>query len=82
MEAVIKVPFKGVPDGKVYPKTFAIGDQITGNLARVAVEQGWAKEVGSSDASCSKSVSGTEGKTSGPRGNNRSPRKRAKPKSK
>lgn len=36
--------FKGVPDGESYTRTFKPGDEVTGDLARVAVLEGWATE--------------------------------------
>lgn len=38
--------FKGVKDGEVYPCTFEPGAELTGDLARVAVENGDAAEDG------------------------------------
>jgi hypothetical protein len=35
--------FAGVPDGEVYPVTFAVGDEVTGELAELAIREGWAK---------------------------------------
>ncbi|WP_158291875.1 hypothetical protein [Paracraurococcus ruber] len=43
MEAIVTVPFLGVPDGVVYPKDYAVGDLVTGDLAELAVREGWAK---------------------------------------
>jgi hypothetical protein len=34
--------FKGVEDGKIYPRVFLVGEEIRGDLARVALEEGWA----------------------------------------
>lgn len=45
MKAIVEVPFKGAPDGEIYGKDFAKGDVVEGDLARVAVEQKWAREV-------------------------------------
>lgn len=39
-------PFKGVPDGEIYPRVIGAGEKICGDLARVAVENGWAKSLG------------------------------------
>lgn len=41
---VIRV-FKGVPDGASAPRTFEIGDHVVGDLARVALKEGWAEPV-------------------------------------
>ncbi|MCA3255072.1 MAG: hypothetical protein INF91_05600 [Alphaproteobacteria bacterium] len=45
MAKVIK-SFKGVPDGKVYPIEFAEGDTVEGELAEVAIAEGWAEAEG------------------------------------
>lgn len=37
--------FFGVPDGEVYPREFAEGDLVHGDLAAVAVKEGWAKPL-------------------------------------
>lgn len=37
--------FSGVPDGQIYPREFMPGDQVHGELAAVAVAQGWAEQV-------------------------------------
>lgn len=39
---VIKV-FKGVPDGESAARTFHVGDEVEGDLARVALREGWAE---------------------------------------
>jgi hypothetical protein len=36
------VPFPGVPDGKIYGKNHVVGEIVTGDLARVAMEEKWA----------------------------------------
>jgi hypothetical protein len=41
---VIK-PFLGVPDGEIYPVEFNIDDMVSGDLAKVAVNEGWAVPV-------------------------------------
>lgn len=43
VKAVVKTAFDGVPDGQVWPKSFAPGDEVEGNLAEVAIAEGWAK---------------------------------------
>lgn len=43
--ATVLVEFDGVPDGLVYPRTFAIGEKVEGDLAAVAVREGWAEPV-------------------------------------
>ena len=42
MQAVVTTPFDGAPDGSIYPKHFTVGAVVEGDLARVAIEQGWA----------------------------------------
>jgi len=42
MKATATKEFKGVPDGQHYPVKFAVGDDVHGDLACVAVENGWA----------------------------------------
>jgi hypothetical protein len=42
MARVIK-QFDGVEDGKVIPRTFMPGDEVTGDLAVVALNEGWAE---------------------------------------
>lgn len=37
--------FAGARDGDVYPRDFAPGDLVHGDLAAVAVREGWAKPV-------------------------------------
>lgn len=37
----VAVPFRGVPDGETQPRDFAVGDEVTGDLARVAAAEGW-----------------------------------------
>lgn len=44
--AVVIKPFRGVPDGEVYPKQFVAGDVVVGDLASVALEEGWAEPEG------------------------------------
>lgn len=48
MAKVIK-QFDGVPDGQVQPRTFMPGDDVHGDLARVAVGEGWAEEAKSEE---------------------------------
>ena len=44
MAVFATVAFHGVPDGMVYPRAFAEGDEVTGELAAVAIREGWAEE--------------------------------------
>lgn len=43
-KAYVIVPFRGVPDGEAVPRHFAIGDEIGGSLAEVALREKWAAE--------------------------------------
>lgn len=43
--------FAGVRDGEVYPREFAAGDLVYGDLAAVAVREGWAKPLKAGKAS-------------------------------
>ena len=44
MKAVVKKEFAGCADGETHPRVHHVGDEIEGDLARVAVENGWAEE--------------------------------------
>lgn len=44
MRATVTSDFSGVPDGEIHPRTFKPGDTVEGELAAVAVEQGWAED--------------------------------------
>lgn len=37
--------FKGAPDGERKVRTFRPGDEVTGDLARVAIGEGWATDA-------------------------------------
>lgn len=52
MAKVVKA-FRGAKDGEVYPTEFNEGDEITGEIARVAIEEGWA-EPGEGEAPADK----------------------------
>lgn len=41
--ATVTITFSGAPDGALYPREFAPGETVTGDLAAVAVREGWAK---------------------------------------
>lgn len=43
MAKVIK-EFSGAPDGEVYARLFAVGDEVHGDLAAVAIREGWATD--------------------------------------
>jgi len=42
---VIKV-FVGAPDGALHPRQFEVSELVEGDLARVAVAEGWAEVLG------------------------------------
>jgi hypothetical protein len=42
MKAKVTKGFPGVPDGEIRTRAIAAGEVITGDLARVAVDEGWA----------------------------------------
>ncbi len=46
MVAIVTVPFIGAPDGEVYGREFAVGDEVHGELAAVAIREGWAEVPG------------------------------------
>lgn len=54
--------FPGVPDGEIYPKTFDVGDELTGNLARLAVIAGNAVDDSAKGSKGSKSGAGQTAK--------------------
>lgn len=45
MKAKVTQGFPGVPDGAIYPVQFSPGDDVEGDLAKVAIENNWAEEV-------------------------------------
>jgi hypothetical protein len=47
MKAIVTKGFLGVKDGEVYPTNFVPGHEVEGDLAAVAVKEGWAKAGGS-----------------------------------
>jgi hypothetical protein len=46
MKAICKIPFRGVPDGEHQVRSFNVGDELEGELAEVAVINGWAARDG------------------------------------
>jgi hypothetical protein len=40
--AKVVQPFDGVPDGQVHPRRFNVGDDVVGELAKVALAENWA----------------------------------------
>jgi hypothetical protein len=55
MKAIAKVAFKGVRDGEIKPSWIAEGEELTGDLAAVALTQGLAKRM-VSEAPANKAV--------------------------
>jgi hypothetical protein len=51
--ARVTVRFPGVPDGEVHPRWFEIGDSVVGDLASVAIAEGWAVPEPTIDATLS-----------------------------
>lgn len=45
MKAKVTKQFDGQPDNAYVPRTFAVGEEVTGDLARVAIENGWAEDA-------------------------------------
>lgn len=45
MKARVTTVFMGRPDAEVMTRKIGIGEIVEGDLARVAVEGGWAEEV-------------------------------------
>ena len=45
MQAKVTVAFSGVPDGEVHPRKFEPGDTVDGELAGIALDQGWAEPI-------------------------------------
>lgn len=45
MKATVTRAFKGAHDGQIKPVQIAVGDVIEGELADLAVSQGWAKAL-------------------------------------
>lgn len=62
--AVVTSHFRGCRDGERHATAFTPGDHVSGDLARVAISQGWAKAIGAAPEN--KAV--TPGKPDGPTG--------------
>lgn len=45
MKAKVTKSFAGVPDGEIYPREIQKGEIVAGELAAIAVREGWAKKV-------------------------------------
>lgn len=54
MKAKVTKLFKGQPDYDLVPRDICVGEVITGDLARVAVEQDWADEISEAPAKVAK----------------------------
>lgn len=61
MARVIK-GFDGVCDGQVRPRRFVAGDQVYGDLARVAIAEGWASEDMAPETAAAKAAPARKGK--------------------
>jgi hypothetical protein len=46
MKIIVKHPFRGVPDGEYHARDYQVGDELTGELADVALLNGWAAREG------------------------------------
>lgn len=45
MKVIVKTAFPGRPDNEAVSRTIAVGEEIAGDLAAVAVKEGWAEEL-------------------------------------
>lgn len=45
MKAKVTVAFPGLPDGELVVRNFNPGDEVTGDLAKVAVREKWALPI-------------------------------------
>ncbi len=57
MQAKVTKGFSGCPDGEVMARMIAVDETITGDLAKVAVDEGWAEEISEKPARGKKSDS-------------------------
>jgi len=46
MKARVVKAFVGAPDGVLHPRLFEVSELVEGDLARVAVAEGWAEALG------------------------------------
>ncbi|MDO8974337.1 hypothetical protein [Reyranella sp.] len=46
MKAKVIKAFMGAPDGALHPRQFEVSELVEGDLARVAVAEGWAEALG------------------------------------
>jgi hypothetical protein len=44
LKAIVTQEFPGRPDSESLPRTIKVGETVTGDLARVAIENKWAEE--------------------------------------
>lgn len=49
MRAKVIKAFPGVMDGAIHPRQIEVGEIIEGDLARVAIDEKWAKEISGGD---------------------------------
>lgn len=54
MKAKVTQEFPGVEDGKHHPRVIEVGEEISGELAVVAVRNKWATEIKPSSGSAKK----------------------------
>ncbi|MGE0845833.1 MAG: hypothetical protein AB7L41_06155 [Flavobacteriaceae bacterium] len=54
MKAKVTKEFHGVPDKQVHPVAFKEGDEVNGDLAATAVNNGWAKKIDEKPAAAEK----------------------------
>ena len=45
MKARVTKSFVGAPDGALYPRPFELSELVEGDLARVAMAEGWAEAL-------------------------------------
>ncbi len=55
MSVTVTKAFKGRPDKETKVREIAVGEEIEGDLAEVAVKEGWAKRGGAAEAPKGKS---------------------------
>lgn len=46
MKVIVKQNFRGVPDGEYHARDYQVGDELTGELADIALVNGWAARAG------------------------------------
>lgn len=44
MRVVVTQEFLGKPDGQVYGRPILVGEELTGDLAQLALREGWAEQ--------------------------------------